>query len=212
MSEVVLKAGKRTAKKKEANARLRAEGKIPAIVYGKGEDNIDVSVETKEFLRLLDQGQRMLKLDIEGEEKSVLVKDVQYGTYGHRILHADFRAVNEDTVVHISVSVEIEGVAAGATDGGIVDHELHTVPVECKAKNIPNIITVDISGLGVGDTLTLADVPAPEGVKFDMDMDAVVASCHMPVEEAETEEAGEGEGSVEPEVIGEAQSEEEKEE
>lgn len=212
MSEVVLKADKRTVKNKRANAQLRADGMIPAVIYGKDEENMDVSVDVKDFLRLVNSGHRMLKLDVEGSKKDVIVKEIQYGTYDHIILHADFRAVNENTIVHISVALVFDGSAKGVAEGGVVDHELHDLSIECKAKDVINEITVDISGLEVGENITVADLKVPEGIKIVSDSHAVVASCHMPIEESEEEEAGEEgaeEASNEPEVIGKKKEEEE---
>ncbi len=201
MSEVVLKAEKRAATGKRANALLRKEGKIPAIVYGKEEENVDVSVVVKDFMRLVERGERMLKLDIEGNGKNVLVKEIQYGTYNHIILHADFRTVNDDTTIHVSVELVIEGVAPGVKLGATVEQEIHEVAIECKAKDIPSSIVVDISNLGAGQTITVADIKTPEGVILNMEPGIVAVSCHL---HSEDEIGGESsEGGAEPEVIGE---------
>ena len=208
--QVVLKARKRDDRKRHANARLRAEGWIPAVVYGKGEENLHVAVSLFEIRDILEHGVRMVKLDLDGEEKTALLKDVQYGTYEYELLHADFRYVTADTRVNISVPIELEGTATKAEEaGGVVEQELYELEIECRAFDIPNRITVDISGLEIGDHLTVADLPALDGVEYVTAAETPVVAAHLPmlVEEPEGEEEDAAMG-LEPEVIGEDEGEE----
>ncbi|MBN1257551.1 MAG: 50S ribosomal protein L25 [Planctomycetes bacterium] len=208
---------KRTDTGKRACAKLRDQGKIPGILYSKGKENVNVAVSLKDFVTLLERGERMLTLDIEGQEETALIKDVQHGTYDFQILHADFESITENTIVHLNVEVELSGVAPGTKVGGVVEQELFQLRVECMSKDIPLRIEVDIMDLQIDGIIHVEDLPTIPGVKFMNPGNTPVVICHMPagLEEPEAVEegaAGEEGAPAEPEVIGKKSKDEESEE
>ncbi len=183
---------------------LRKQGKLPGVLYGYNiEKNVPVSVPLKEFVGLLDGGDRLLDLQMEGKHVTVLIKQVQYGTFEHQIMHADFFAIDATKPVNVEVEIELTGDALGVAEGGILDQIMFHVGVECLPKNIINKIVLDVSNLKLNDVMHVSDLPKLEGVTYDAEGDEVVISCHAPAAEKEEGEGGEeGEGN-EPEVIGE---------
>jgi large subunit ribosomal protein L25 len=210
----VLKAEKRTASGSRACRALRAEDRIPAVIYGGDVENRTITVARKDLNQVIARHDLMLNLEVDGEEQMVIVKEIQHGTYDHEILHADFRAVSEKDIVHVEVPVELVGEPAGAQEGGVTEQELYAIPVACKPLDIPEKYEVDISPLQIGDSIHVSDLPAIPGVEIEQDPDSPVVMCSQPMEVEETvaEEEGVGLGleeGVEPEVIGEAPEEEE---
>lgn len=214
MTESMLKATKREKTGGLASNRLRKKGKIPAVVYGKGEENLHVAIDCKAFKHLVEHGARLVQLELEGGKKEVMIKEVHYGTYDHQILHADFIVIDPEALVKVHVEVSLTGVARGSTAGGVVEQELYEVEVECKPRDIPQQIDVDISELDLGSSLLVSDMDAPANVTILTPSEDPVVACHLPHEEEEEEdEAAAPEGdATEPEVIGEKPKEDEPEE
>lgn len=204
-----LKVEKREGTGKYKAFDLRKAGKIPGVIYGKSlQENINVTIVLKEFMHLLKSGDRLVDLDVSGTPMNVLLKAVQHGTYDHEILHADFRAVSENEVIDIALDIELTGgeEAPGVKEGGMIEHNLHQINARCLPKDMPEKITVDVSGLNIGDILYVTDLPKLKGVEYVIHGNPSVASCHQPA--AEEEGAGEeGEQPSAPEVIGEKERE-----
>jgi large subunit ribosomal protein L25 len=150
----------------------------------------------------------MFNLDVEGQEKNVILKEIQYGTYLHEVVHADFIAVTENTVVTVSVPVELKGEAKGSKEGGVVDLDLHEISVSCKVKDMVDNIEVDVTDLELNGVIHVSDIPAIPGIKILSPADNAVATCHMHTVEVEPAEGEEGDEAQEPEVIGEKKDEE----
>jgi len=190
----VLKAEKREGTGKYVAFDLRKEGMLPAVYYGKGVENMNLAVNEKELYELIISGERIVDLDIAGEMKKAVLKDVQHESIGEGLLHADFRAIDENTAVHVDVSVELVGEAKGAGLGGVVELELHTVSVECLPANLPEVVNLDISTLGLNEVWHVTNLPALKGVKYMTSADSVVVTCHAPHKQ---EEAAESETAAE---------------
>ena len=197
---------KREGKGKYKAFELRKAGMIPGVVYGKGiKDNVNVSVNLKEFLALLKTGDRILDLVIDGSPMQALIKAVQHGTYDHEILHVDFRAVSANEVIEIELEIEVAGEAPGIAAGGMLEQNLHHVSARCLPKDLPEKVVVDVSALNIGDILYVEDLPKIAGVEYLFHGNPAVVSCHQPRgEEASSEESGE---QTAPEVIGEKERE-----
>ncbi len=201
-----LKVEKREAKGKYAAFKLRQEGYIPGVVYGRGTANTHIKVPLKDFKQLLHSGERLINLDIEGQEQQALLKDVQHGIFEGEVLHADFRVVTKDTKLHVEVPVELAGEAAGKEVGGVVEQALFDVAVECLPGALPEKIVLDISQLAVETVWYVSNLPRPEGVTYTTSETVAVVNCHMPAGaevEEEEEVVEEPETTAEPEVIGE---------
>jgi large subunit ribosomal protein L25 len=181
--------------------RLRRAGRIPAILYGHGEANVNLSIPTAEIKAALRHGSKLVDLQGSLSEKA-LIRIVQWDCYGSDVLHVDLTRVSESERVEVTVSLELKGEAPGLKEGGMVDHHLFDVEIECPAGEIPDKLVASIKNLHLGQSLTLADVVLPPHVTLVTPVDTVVVSCQAQglAEELE-EEAAAGE-TEEPEVIG----------
>lgn len=184
--------------------RMRAAGHIPAVVYGHGEATVSIAVPAAEFAAAIRHGSKFVDLSGEISEKA-LVTDIQWDVWGNEVLHIDFTRVSADEKVQIEVPVELRGVAPGSRENGVVSQLVHQVTVECLATNVPEKIEVNINHLELEQQITVAELELPEGLKLDLEPEAVVVQCVPAQEEAEEEEVG---GAAEPEVIGKSDSDE----
>ena len=197
MAEITLKASTGRELGSGPSKRLRVEGKVPGVVYGLDSDPVPVTVEWRPFRETLitDAGLNVLiDLDIDGDVALCMVKELQRHPIRGDVLHVDFLRVSRDAAISVEVPIVIEGEADEVNrEGGAVDHVLFALQVSAKPADIPNEIVVDISGLSMGDTIRVADLPLPSGVSTDVDPEeAVVTTVFASVSDAA--EGGEGEG------------------
>lgn len=194
---------------KGAARRIRREGEIPAVLYGLG-SSTPVSVNRKELVSILNTGAGSssllsIKLDGTGEEKLAIIRDFQMDQVKNQVIHADFLEVATDKPIHVTVTIVLsEDEIRGVKEGGMLQQPMRELAVECLPLNIPEHIVVDASNLGVGETLHLADVKLPEGVKTAVEPDHVVVTIAAPVSEEKLDEmlSAEAEAEVkEPEII-----------
>ena len=152
---------------------------------------------------------RLLSLDLGGAPQSYLIREVQYDHLGTDPIHLDLLRVDLDEVVTVDVAIELVGTPKGVTHHGLLEHGIDKVAVECKASNIPEIIKARVGDLDLGDSLTVADLDMPEGVRTVTPPNEVVATIRTLTVAAEAEEApAEAEVvSTEPEVISKGKSE-----
>jgi large subunit ribosomal protein L25 len=189
-------------------AKLRAEGKCPAVVYGHGQDSVSIALNAHDFVAGLHHGQRLFSVSINGKKENLLVKDLQYDHLGQDVIHVDFMRVNLAETVHVTVDVEVKGTAPGTNDGGILEVHLDKLDIECKVSEIPETIECSVKELQIGETIHAGDIELSAGMKLVTDADAVVISCHV-VAAAKSEEDMEGEMLEGPEVITEKDRDEE---
>jgi large subunit ribosomal protein L25 len=135
-----------------------------------------------------------------GVNESALLRELQWDVYGIEVLHVDFARVSADERIEVQVSVELRGTAPGVNEGGVIEHLLHEVTVECLATAIPDRIQVRINQLNKDQSITVAQLEVPAGVTILTDPEAIVVQCVEAAKEPEAE-AVVGE-AVEPEVIG----------
>jgi len=207
--DFTLSAESRSDVGKGASRRLRREGKIPAVMYGAGEDPVSLSLDHDSFMHRLEHEafySHILTITVDGDKtyKAVL-KDLQRHPAKNRMLHADFLRVGEDDVIHMSVPLHFVGedVAPGVKSGGLVSHLMTSVEIICRAGDLPEFLEVDLSGLQAGESLHLSDIKLPEGaivaaLQHGEDHDLPVASIHMP--RGAGSSAGEGEEGGEEEA------------
>lgn len=182
--------------------RLRRAGRVPAVVYGHKEANEDVSVSHDDFWRVIRQNQRVVDLATKGATpQKCLVRDVQWDVLGKEVVHVDFERVSADERIHLTIPIRLKGNAPGIGSGSVLSHHLHELEVECPASAIPDVITVNIGGLQLGQAIHVKELQLPEGVKALSDADevvvAIVAQQAQPVEPLTPTEPG----ATEPEVI-----------
>ena len=166
--EATLEAIKRDTRGKNEARRLRAEGRIPATIYGAQKEGdvgkvLTIAVDPKPLLRILHSGSglnTLISLTIDGEgESRVLVKDFQLDPITHNLLHADFYRVNMDRRVTVTVPLVFEGEPRGVkVEGGILELLHREIEVECLPADIPDALKVDVRDLGLGGSIYLRDI------------------------------------------------------
>lgn len=178
--------------------RLRANGEIPAIIYGHKQDPVPLSVSADAVHSLLRHGAHgLLELDVAGAKESAVIKSMQWDALGREILHVDFARVSRTERITVEVPVVLHGVAPGAADG-ILDHQLHTVELECSAADILEKVEVNVNSLQLNQAILVKDLVVPEGIKVLADPEQIVVQITEAAPEAEAEELP---GPAEPELI-----------
>jgi large subunit ribosomal protein L25 len=206
--QVKLKAEPRTETGRSAVRRLKARGIVPAIVYGGKEKSQALQVSARDINAMLSHasGENILvELEIAGGKgtKTALLQEVQHSPVGGDILHVDFHAISMDEKIEAAVPLEPVGIATGVKNaGGLLEQNVRSLTIECLPKDLPDKITVDVSGLNIGDSIHVRDVKLPSGVVSKVSADLTVFSVMAPVaeEEAVTPEA-EAAAAAGPEVI-----------
>lgn len=190
--------------------RLRAQGKLPGVLYGHHEAPVAIAVDEKEMLTQLHHGQRVFKLTLDGQDELCLVKDLQFGVLGDDVIHVDFARVNLDEEVHIALGLKFIGVAKGLAEEGAVFRTVSdSIEVRCKATDIPTEeFEVDVTDLGAGEFITAGDLKLPGVFSLHDDPETVLARIAWVAEEVE-EPAGEEGEEAEPEIISEHRGESE---
>lgn len=210
MGEVSIEVELRDGRGKASNRKLRAAGRIPAVVYGHGNDPVTLSLDPTELekeIRASHAGLNTL-FDLKGEGavagRTVLVKELQRHPVRGSLLHADFYEIDVNEQIQVAVPIHLEGTPEGVVMGGVVEHVLRELELSCLPNAIPDEIVADISAMDIGDSLHVSDLPLPGGVELVTDASLSVVSVVVPkaVEETTPEVAEEGEG--EPGAEGEA--------
>ncbi|MDA3948872.1 MAG: 50S ribosomal protein L25 [Spirochaeta sp.] len=204
MEQKVLNGITRTTSGKGQARALRRSGRIPAVVYGHSEP-ISFSVEAREFhkeFHTVSESQ-LITLKLEKDDRTVLIKDYSEDITNGAILHIDFFEVEAGKKLHTRIAVELEGSPVGVREGGVLEHTLYEVDIECFPKDIPEHLVVDVSGLSQGDSIHISDIPVPKGVVILNNEDQTVASVTTPRAAVEDEEGEEEAAAGEVPVIGE---------
>ncbi len=179
MSEIVLTADTSRVTGTRSSRRLRREGRVPAVVYGLGQDPVSIDVDWPELRRALttDAGvNAVIHLEFDGDKQMSIVKDIQRHPVRRDVTHVDFLRIDPKQDVTVDVPVVMTGEAKEVTDAdGMVDQNLFTLTVNSAPDSIPNELEVDISGLTIGDSLRVADIVLPAGVTTDVDPEETVA-------------------------------------
>jgi large subunit ribosomal protein L25 len=176
----------------------RKSGQIPAILYGHKQESMMFLLNEKEFSTALDTEAKMVNLKWDSSEEIAFIKDVQFDTFGRKILHVDFVRIALTEKVTTHVPVVLYGTSQGVKEGGLLDHALKEVEIECLPTEIPKNIRINISELAIGNTIHISDLELPANAKVLGSPDAIVVSVHFATEEKETSEE---EISSEPEII-----------
>lgn len=196
---IELKAEKRTALGSRANARLRKTGVVPAVVYGHKQENLALQLNRKELAHHIAHGAHLFNLSFDGHTESVLLKDVQWDTFGTEVIHVDFARVDLNERVTLSVAIELKGDPKGEKEGGVLQQILNELEIECVVTEIPDVINVDVSNLGKDESLHVSDIKLGGSIKILTDPGLVVAKVEEVAEQSL--EVAEGD-AAEPEVIG----------
>ena len=200
MAEITLAARSGRPTGSRPSNRLRAGGKVPGTVYGLGGDAVTVSVEWRELRQALttDAGMNaLINLQVDDHESELtIVKDLQRHPIRRSVLHIDFLRVSRDIAIEVEVPIVLVGEAEQVTrEGGIVDQALFQLTISAKPGSIPNELTIDISGLTIGDALRVSDLTLPDGVETEVDAEEPVVIGSAPIAE-EVEEVSEEEAAA----------------
>ncbi|HET9733297.1 MAG TPA: 50S ribosomal protein L25 [Acidimicrobiales bacterium] len=176
-----------------SSSRLRAEGKIPGVVYGHGTEPLPVAVDARALRAALSTAaglNALLELKIGSDSHLTMAKDIQRDPVRHTVAHVDFLVVSRTEVVTAEVPVAIVGEARAVTSAdGVVEQQMYSLLVRATPGRIPNSLEVDVSGLEVGSTIRVGDIPLPDGVTTDVDPEQAVVIGHTPQLAAEPEAA-----------------------
>src|SRR5215467_5490476 len=198
MKSVALNAFPRTLGRRAGAKKLRSEGRIPAIIYGRQAKPQNLEVNSKEMEDLIHHSvseNLLVDLAVKDDAKPkrlALVQEVQHHPLNGDVLHVDFHEVSENEKVVIMVPVETIGEAVGVkTGGGVLEHVLFRLKVRALPKDLPEQLDVDVSALEIGHSIHLSDIKPPAGVEILGDKKVVVLSVAAPISEAQ--EAAEAE-------------------
>jgi large subunit ribosomal protein L25 len=208
MAEQKLVGEKREGTGKGVNRKLRAAGRVPAVLYGHGMDPISLSVDSRELVHVFHTGAGtnvLVDLVVDGTDHLAMAREIQRDHIRGRYVHVDFLEVRRDEKITISVPIKVVGDSVGVKAGGVVEHHLWDLQVECLPTNVPESVEADISSLEIGSSLKVADLVAPEGTTILTGLDESVVAVQQPQARIELEEAeaaaaaaaaeGEGEGA-----------------
>lgn len=180
-----------------ASRRSRKSGMIPAVIYSKGKEAKAIMVDADAWKVLAGHHVQMVTLVDGANKTATLVKEVQFNHLKNYVQHIDFLEVDLNADVTALVPVHAHGDCLGVSRGGILEFELHEIEVVCHPDHLPEFIAAEVTSLDVGDSLHVKDLAMPEGVRTDLDPEAVVAHVVRPKEEAEAP----AEAAAEPEAI-----------
>jgi len=188
MIQVELNAWRKTVSGKEAARKLRKQGKVPAVVYGRTIEPIPIALDFKQFLTFVKSGKTrkaLIKLKFEGgldvlEKETIMVKDVQLHHIRREPLSADFVVVYMNEEIEVDVPIHFEGTPVGVSEGGVIQYLRRKIPVRCLPTNIPELIVVNVSEIKLGHSLHLKDVSLPKGVTILLGEDEPLAVVSIP--------------------------------
>jgi large subunit ribosomal protein L25 len=191
--QVKLAAERREAVGRAAVRKLKARGVVPAIIYGGRQKPEALQVSRRDLSVILSHatGENILvELEIAGENnpRTAMLQEVQHSPVGSEILHVDFHAISMDEKIEADVPIEPTGIANGVKNfGGLLEQSLRSLAVECLPRDLPDLITADVSALNIGDSIHVRDLQLPAGVTAKTPADLTVFSVMAPTVEEEPE-------------------------
>jgi len=202
-----LSANRREGTGKGVARKLRAGGRIPAVVYGGGMEAVSLTLDVREADRVFHSvsvENTILTLNIGegGESAQVLVREIQTHSYKPIILHVDFMRVETGVALDLSIPIHLEGTPRGVKeDGGVLEHLIHDLAIRCIPSLIPEAAQVDVSGLEIGESLNVSDITLAAGVEILTDLELAICVVSAPRLAVEAEEdTGEEEATEVPRV------------
>jgi len=197
--EFKLEAEKRDGTGKGVARKLRAQGQVPAVLYGHGMAPVSVSVDAKELGHALhtEAGANVLvDLHVGSDKHLVLAREIQRNHLRGELVHVDFLAIRRDEKITVQVPITVEGESPGVKQGGVVEHHLWELSAECLPADVPQSIAVDLSNLEIGDSFRVGDLPTLQGVTITTPEEETILSVVTPQVLEVEEAAAEGEEAV----------------
>jgi large subunit ribosomal protein L25 len=200
--EQKLRAERRDESGKGSARKIRAAGRVPGVVYGHGGDPVHISVDARELFHTLhtDAGSNVLvNLRVDGLTTLAMPREIQRDHLRGRLLHVDFLRIARDEKITVEIPIQLVGESHGVKEGGVIEHHLWTLEVECFPQDVPPAIEADISALGVNESLKVDELTLSDKLTVLTSPEEVVVSVVPPQvlkleEEEAIEEAAEGEG------------------
>ena len=203
MITVELEVFKRESLGKQANKKYRKDGFVPAVIYGKNKENLNILIDPIKLKKLLknEAGENTIiemKLDKSDLKKNVLLKDAHLDTLTSDPLHLDFYEITDGVDVKVSCPLLFEGKPEGVKNGGVIQTLSNEIKIKCLPTNIPNVIEINISDLNIGDTLRVKDIKPMDGIEILSNPESTIISILAPrlVVETATTDTDEGSESV----------------
>jgi large subunit ribosomal protein L25 len=190
MSQVVFAAKNRADAGSAGSRRIRREGRIPAVVYGRSGSALSIDLDALEFANNAKgiSESTIVTITIDGQTRQAFVKDTQRNIIDGKILHVDFYEVEAGVSLRARVPLHVHGNPVGVREGGILESPLHEIEVECLPKDLPERIDVDVTELRANQSIHVRDLALGEGVRVISNPDQVVALVKFARAEAETVE------------------------
>lgn len=208
MEDIKLIAKKRTGQGSSEVRRMRSAGILPGVIYSGGGDAVSIQLDMHAFEQLLHHHTSeslIAEVELDGKPIPVLVKDVQHQPVTSDLLHVDLQQVNMSEVIQVEIELDLVGESAGVKAGGVMEQVVHAVEIECLPGDLVESLSVDVSALEIGDTLTAADIKLSDKFTLLSDPEMVVISIGGP--RSEEEEEVNGDEATEPEVLTEKKEE-----
>jgi len=191
-------------------SQLREEGLVPGVLYGRERETVSIKADAKEVATILG-GNAIIDLTLDDDTtQPVMVKEVQKDVITRDLLHIDLYQIDLDQKITIEVPVTVVGQPEGVKEGGLLNHILREIEIECLPTDIPKSIDVNVEELEIGDSVSVGEIDVTEEIEITVDETETVATVVLPDElDEEDEDEVEDEELEEPEVIGEVDDEEE---
>jgi large subunit ribosomal protein L25 len=181
--EATLQAEPRSETGKGPARRLRAAGRVPATLYGHGVEPTSIHVSAQDLLHVFHAtggASVLVDLKIDGAEHLTIAREIQRDLMHNRFIHVDFLAVARDEKITVDIELHEVGESAGQRAGGVVEHHLREIEVECLPADVPERIEFNISSLRIGESVRVGDLTPPSGVTFLTDPDTMVLAVVEP--------------------------------
>jgi len=199
MSEARLDAARREGTGKGVARKLRQEGRIPAVLYGRDMEAVHLSVDAHDaelLFRSIPVDNTIVELSVEGEKApyQTLVREIQAHPWRGTLVHVDFLRIQKGVKVDVNVPLHLVGTPIGVREnGGVLEQIIHDLPIRCIPSSIPESIDVDVTALDLHDTLHVSDLDVGEDVEIQLPPERTICSVAVPRAALETEEGEEGE-------------------
>lgn len=197
MSSETISVSKRETVGSNACKRLRAKGQVPAILYGHGQENINLAIQAEVLGNVIKHGTKLLTLTGDISDTAIL-RQVQWDTYGTDVVHVDLYRVSASESVEVTLPIHLHGEAPGTSEGGQLVFQTHELTILCPVTSIPDFLVVGISGLHVGQSIHANEVTLPAGASLVTTGSRIVVQI---VKQAEVTDEQLASGTVEPELI-----------
>lgn len=196
--EAKLVVKQRTEQGSAACRRLRWNGQVPGNIYGHNAPPVSVVIGLEALTPVLTSGAKVVDVELDGKVDKAVVREIQWDIFGRTITHFDLLRVDPNERVNIVVPLELKGTAPGVLSGGVLEHVMHTITIDCLAYQIPDSIPVRIQSLELGKSIHVSDLVLPEGSHAHAPPEAIVVH----VVQAKVQEEVAAAAPLEPEVVG----------